>query len=100
MISLKTGVKMERLQPQIILGLLVASFVYKEFGYDTVITSLSDGIHGLSSLHYSGAAVDLRTRTVATKDISSIVNYIRSALGSDFDVILESDHLHIEYQPK
>ncbi len=29
-----------------------------------------------------------------------IVGDIGEALGADFDVILEVDHLHIEYQPK
>ena len=100
MISLKQGVKMEPLQPQIILGLLAVSSVYKEHGYDLVITSLSDGIHRPDSLHCRGCAVDLRTRHVAGRDIVRLVDAVRTALGSDFDVVLEADHLHIEYQPK
>jgi hypothetical protein len=28
-----------------------------------------------------------------------MVAEIRSALGSDYDVIIEPDHLHVEYDP-
>jgi len=99
-ISLKQGVKMNLLQPQIVLGLLIISSIYKDYGYDLVLTSLSDGVHSPSSLHRLGSAVDLRTRCVGSADIVSLVSAIRRALGSDFDVILEADHLHVEYQPK
>jgi len=99
-ISLKVGVKMEKLQPQLVLGLLVISSIYKDYGYDLTITSLSDGVHSPNSLHRVGCAVDLRTRCVGSADILSLVSSIRRALGSDFDVVLEADHLHVEYQPK
>ena len=91
---------MQSLQPQIVLAVVVASSFYKDFGYDLVVTSFSDGIHSPNSLHYSGNAVDLRTRNVREVDMMPIIGGIRRALGSDFDVIFESDHLHIEYQPK
>ena len=52
------------------------------------------------SLHYSGAAIDVRTRDLQPADVQKIIARIKSCLGDDFDVLLEVDHIHIEFQPK
>jgi len=31
---------------------------------------------------------------------SQAVSMLKSQLGSDYDVVLESDHIHVEYDPK
>lgn len=63
-----------------------------------VITSAIDGQHSPKSLHYSGNAVDIRSRN--WPDSIGMAQQIREILGQDFDVILEVDHLHIEFDPK
>ena len=52
------------------------------------------------SLHYAGAAIDVRTRDVAADKTCRILAQLRSAWRGDFDVLLEGDHIHIEFQPK
>lgn len=100
MIQIKDGVNLTGLKPEITVGLNVAASVLKEHGYDTVLTSGTDGKHGRGSLHYAGLAVDLRTSHVPEDDRQTMQTIIADALGSQFDVVLEQTHLHIEYQPK
>ena len=85
------------LAPQLIMVLPVIDQIYHdEYNTELVITSGKDGIHGKGSLHYEGKAVDLRTWNV----IASLVSRLQAALGPNFDVVLEKDHIHVEYQPK
>ena len=100
MLSLKQGVSVSDLQPQIVLGLLVANSVFSRYAKSVVVTSGSDGQHMAGSLHYSGNAVDLRSHDLLPQTLNRIVLDLRSALGRDFDVFIESDHIHLEYDPK
>ena len=59
-----------------------------------------DGVHGTGSLHYSGDAVDLRTNNLTQDQVDSIVSDLSTALGNDYDVIDEGDHIHLEYDPE
>lgn len=99
-IWLKDGVKPAGMRPELLLGMIVALSVYQKYEYDFVITSLLDSKHSRGSLHYSGAAVDLRTRHMKQEHKRLIANEINEALGPDYDVILEKDHIHMEFQPK
>jgi hypothetical protein len=78
----------------------VVNSVYKKNMYELVITSVSDGVHKADSKHYEGLAFDCRTRDLSTRATIDIVDDCRAALGKDFDVVLEKDHLHVEYDPK
>lgn len=100
MLKLKPGVRIIGLRPEIMLAVQVAASVYDKFGYDCVITSGTDGSHSRGSLHYAGQAVDLRTWIVNVEHRRPIRDEIAAALGGDFDVVLESNHIHVEYQPK
>tara|TARA_R110000850_G_scaffold44057_2_gene112554 strand:- start:3402 stop:3872 length:471 start_codon:yes stop_codon:yes gene_type:complete len=61
-----------------------------------------DGVHGAGSKHYTGEAFDCRTRNIpgGLPGQTQIYSTIKRVLGSDFDVILEKDHIHVEYDPK
>ncbi|MBW4979571.1 hypothetical protein ABWH88_06750 [Marinobacter adhaerens] len=101
MLKLKAGVVAQGLSTEILLAVCVAQSVYASYGYDCVITSLLDGTHSSTSLHYCGNAVDLRTRIFENDSVAeSVANDIGECLGADFDVVLEPDHIHVEYQPK
>jgi hypothetical protein len=95
---LKAGVRVLGIRPEVVLALMIARDVYESFGaHDSfVITSAVEGQHKRASKHYSGAAVDLRRPNAA--DI--IVADLQRRLGNDYDVILEADHVHLEYDPK
>lgn len=70
----------------------------KNFSKDLVITCGLDGIHSAGSLHYSGNAVDIRTRHLTDDERRRALDLLRAVLGNDFDVVLHSTHIHVEYQ--
>lgn len=76
----------------------VAAEVYREFGEQLTITSVVEGKHSATSLHYAGCAFDCRIRDVSNPRHLSVE--IKNRLTGDYDVILESSHIHIEYQPR
>ena len=67
---------------------------------DVTVTSTRGDVHSKGSLHYAGHAFDLRTRNLLTSQITAWISRIKLAVGDDFDVVLESNHIHVEYQPK
>lgn len=97
MINIKTGVRLHGVRPEIVLAILIADQVYAVLNHDLVVTSVIDGTHSRTSLHYVGAAVDLRLPGDAG---TAARNRIAQRLGGDYDVVLESNHIHIEWQPK
>ena len=96
----KNGVCITGIRPEILFGLMAAQNVYGNLGYDLIVTSVVDGKHSPTSLHYSGCAVDLRTRHMAVDDIKQARDQIAAALPNDFDVVLEPTHIHLEWQPR
>ena len=67
------------------------------------ITSVSDGTHSLNSLHYSGLAMDLRTKHMPATGPNCpeyVAARIRVALGPDYDIVCEGDHIHVEHDVK
>ncbi len=102
MISLKKGASIRGISGEITFALYVAASVYARLGYDIVVTSgtegfRGDGIHGDTSLHYDGQAVDLRIRHMINDDAAKAVEQIAEALGDEYDVVLESNHIHLEF---
>ena len=98
--KLKRGVNVTGIQPEMLIGLIVAMAVYAGLEYDFIITSITDGKHSKSSRHYIGGAIDIRTRHLS-KEVAQIArDRIAKALPNDFDVVLEKSHLHIEYDPR
>lgn len=100
MIQFKEGVSVNGVQPEMAMALHVIGSVYAHMGYYCTVTSGTDGSHSKNSLHYAGLAVDTRTRDIAKEFHKELTRRLREALGSEFDVVLESDHIHIEYDPK
>ena len=101
MLSFKEGVKITGVRSEIVLAIQVAYSVYMEYEEECVITSVVEGKHSRGSLHYSGAAFDIRTRTILKDfDKEAIKEDIRYALTDEFDVVLEATHIHVEFQPK
>lgn len=101
MIKLKSSkVNLAGISNQLLLAIFIADAIYLENGFDCVLTSVNDSTHSKTSLHYSGNAVDLRTREIPVSIIGKIVEQLQDALKWNYDVVLESNHIHIEYQPK
>ena len=96
----KKGVKIFGVRNELTLAMIIANEVYRNHGYGCTITSGVEGTHSKASLHYSGCAFDTRTRDIEDWIVSSIYSDIKDSLNDEYDVILESDHIHIEFQPK
>lgn len=67
---------------------------------EIVVTSILDGVHSSKSLHYKGLAFDMRTHIYSQSVVKSIMEELEYLLGKNYDVVLEKDHIHIEYDPK
>jgi hypothetical protein len=99
-ISLKHGARAQGLSNEIMLAIMVAEGIFARWNKDVVITSGTDGPHSNQSLHYTGHAVDFRSRHL-TKDQKSAVSHLLSeALGDQYDVVAEPDHFHVEFDPR
>jgi hypothetical protein len=99
-IKIKSGVSLLGLQPQTLLGISIAEACYAEKGKSMTLTSVTD--HAVnrspSSRHKSGLAFDIRILNIT--DPGSMRKEIAERLGEEFDCVLESDHIHIEWDPK
>jgi hypothetical protein len=102
MLRIKHGVDLNGLRPEMTLALQIAAEAYKQAGFDCWVTSAHEGVHSPGSLHYVGLAVDLRTESagIARTKARALTAVIRAALSVQYDVVAESRHIHIEFQPK
>ena len=102
--KLKEGVQALDVHPSVLHAMdVVDAFWRQTFGTHAVVTSLGDSNHSEGSLHY-GVPGDVRTRAfdLRTRDLDgaqkAMVRYaLRRLLGEAYDVILETTHLHIEF---
>lgn len=113
MISLKEGVRLVALSPQIVFAHTVVVSVWPG---DVMVTSGSEGNHTNAprpSGHYAGNALDYRTRALweglhpdqRNPKVAALHASIHDALGPDFLVLIEnlgkeSEHLHCEWLPR
>jgi hypothetical protein len=98
-LSIKPGVRLLGLKPEILVGLQVAEGVYAAHGWTLRLTCGGEGKHQRASLHYAGEAVDLGLPPSGT-DLPAFIEELKTALCEEFDALLEADHVHVEYQPK
>jgi hypothetical protein len=100
MLLIKQGVRITGIRPELLIAVMAAERVYNEAGHDLTLTACIDGRHMAGSLHYSGQAVDVRTNDVPIAEVPKLVARIKACVGGEFDVLFESNHIHIEFQPK
>jgi len=100
--TFKESVRKQGVQSPIWFALGVAEMVYRYNGFRLVVTSMMDSHENRpKSLHNKGLAVDIRTKTVPAEFLKKIHNNLHIVLNPmGFDVVLESDHIHIEFDPK
>lgn len=90
-------------------GMMQVAVLFDELGIQGLracITSVMDGKHMVGSKHYEGNAFDLRTwadeyGTQASRSEKAYLAYrLQEVLGCDWDIVIESTHIHCEYDPK
>ena len=100
LLSLKPGVSVRGVGTEMCTAIVIVNGIYANRGYPCVITSCVEGDHSRGSEHYKGDAADFRTRHMNEEVKLAVHLECRQALGAEYDVVLEGDHLHIEFDPK
>ena len=101
--ELKSGASLQGLQLPMRLVLIIAEQIWRDAGRPegVTVTSGTDGIHSAGSLHYYGFALDFRIRyfssDVAAR-VSSDLSRRLLAIDRFYRVLLEPDHIHVEYR--
>ena len=98
--ELKKGVKVKGIQPEILLGAMIAKSCFNDHGYQFILTAVTDGQHMEGSKHYIGQAIDIRTRHIPEDYRKTVTDDLKRRLTVDYDVVVHSTHCHLEYDPK
>lgn len=100
MILVKATVK-----PRALLMMAACANVAITLPWPVTITSGNDSKHMTGSKHYSGEAVDVRSKNFPTKKAKrDFIAAVLARLGTGYQMILESEgqaneHFHLEYDP-
>ena len=95
--KIKKGVIMTGLNPVMRKVMVVTEKLYKKHGKHSVITSALDGVHSPGSAHYFGYALDYRIWNVGKTVAKQIAHMLQTKLGSDYYVLLEHNHIHVQW---
>ena len=96
--KVKDGVDLDELRDEMRAACPIIDEVHQELAQrEAIATSTKDGKHSVKrSAHYRGDAVDLRTWYA---DGDEFAIQLRLALGENFVVLHESDHVHVHWSP-
>lgn len=106
MIELKPGVRIHGIRPELVLAISVAEGLWMAAGAPAlVITACIEGQHTAASKHYTGCAVDFRTKNLPEGKAATVRQALMAALGDDFFVLHENagganEHVHVHWEPK
>ena len=99
--KIKEGVILAGLDIKMRPVLIKADRIWFEHGQELVVTSGLEGTHSAGSLHYYGLALDFRTRYFDDKQVvEDVYDILSRSLSVNYDVVLHSTHIHVEYDPK
>lgn len=100
MVEFKDGVKVDGIKKETITLIAILNcYFYLRIGKPLVITSCTDGKHMKNSKHYSGYAIDIRTRHLNVQEIEKLVIWFKNCHDKKYDIVVENDHIHVEYDP-
>jgi len=99
--KMKAGVDLAGVSWRMFVASIIIEPVFVLNGSDLTITAGVDGTHMAKSKHYEGLALDYRTRDLAADKVPTVAAQCLTLLAPlGYDVVLEGDHLHVEYDPK
>lgn len=92
---LKFGVDISRLNEECRASLNICEKHWRDLKLpEHVVTSTYEGTHSAGSKHYSNNAYDLRQMPQLAYE------ELKRRMPKGFDVVRETDHVHIEWDPK
>lgn len=97
MIRFQPSVSIYYFNKNVALVLELASIWSLRTAIDVDVNSVADGTHGPASLHPFDLAVDLDTKGDRPEDLGRLHKFLMVHLPRDYDVVLESTHVHVEY---
>ena len=92
-----------RVVPQILDALSKIEHIFAIDGYIPVVTSANDRNHSVGSLHYIGAAIDLRSKGLPPRVKEAIYNRLKATFKTPPWFLLWEDqsgsneHFHLQY---
>ncbi len=102
--KIKEGVSLVGLHIKMRKVISVVEYLWNIYNKEAVITAGSEVvdddlnfIHSVRSLHPFGLALDFRTRYFNKYQKKEIKTKLALLLGNNYDVILHSTHIHVEY---
>lgn len=99
--KIKKGVSEQGLQLEMRQVKIHAEAIWKANKQECVITSgTEDGVEGrrAGTLHPYGFALDLRTSYFDESTKHKVAGQLQNILGYSYKVIMEDDHIHVEYR--
>lgn len=100
-VHIKEGVCLKEINERLIHLCITSWWIWQKYGLDPVITSCNDGNHMKGSLHYNNMAWDLRIWGLPDVKAAALeLDGLLNIRHHDYDVVVESDHLHVEFDPK
>lgn len=103
--KLKPGASLKGVKDVMFIAAIAIENVMNALGYECTITSGTDSMdqHGggdaSKTLHDDGLALDFRSRYLTEDAKRLMAQEMQAALGPAYQVIIEKDHFHVEYQP-
>lgn len=99
-VQFKDGVPVSTLKSVMRMYMYILGYIhFTSFNKYMVVTSTTDGKHGRNSLHYKGLAIDIRTKDKSAVQVNQFVNFVKFHFDRTLDIVLEKDHIHVEYDP-
>ena len=101
-VQFKPGVNM-RVVPQILAALSKIENIFAQHGFIPVVTSANDSSHSPGSLHYIGAAIDIRSKGLPFNVKNAIYAAMKSAFPTPpWYILLEdkggyNEHYHLQH---
>jgi len=99
MLKFKPGVNPIGANPPVTLAIVCLNDIFQLFKHDLMITSILDGTHDPKSYHRFGMAFDFRTHGITKGELTQIADVFKEACPM-WDIVIEVDHGHVEYDPK
>ncbi len=100
-IKVKPGEDLSILQADALVAVHKAREIIEALGIEFVVTDVGGDAPGRvrNSKHFSGEAFDFRTRDMTKAQREKAATSLQAALGTDYFVLVESDHIHVEFDP-
>lgn len=102
MIKFKPEVRVVMLTEPLCIVLRQAALWSLRTRVEVEVNSVDDGanIHMQQSLHGYSLAIDLDTGGDKAAETEELAQFLRRVLEPQFDVLLESDHVHVEWDAR